>query len=105
MGKLLEIFDGDRTKAENFIKEVKGYLRLNQDVAGFNSPMKKVHFTLTHMKGPKVANWVKTMGETIESMDPMVDKSLKCGCNFWTHLMPNSRTPPKKKRPEHNLKA
>ena len=35
--------------------------------------MKKVHFTLTHMKGPKVANWVKMMGETIESMDPAVD--------------------------------
>ena len=73
MGKLPEIFDGDRTKAEDFIEEVKGYLCLNQDMAGFNSPMKKVHFTLTHMKGPKVANWVKTMGETIKSMDPMVD--------------------------------
>ena len=73
MGKLPEIFDRDRTKAEDFIEEVKGYLRLNQDIAGFNSPMKKVHFTLTHMKGPKVANWVKTMGETIESIDPAVD--------------------------------
>ena len=73
MGKLPEIFDRDRTKAEDFIEEVKEYLCLNQDVAGFNSPMKKVHFMLTHMKGPKVANWVKTMGETIKSMDPMVD--------------------------------
>ena len=35
--------------------------------------MKKVAFTLTHMKGPKVANWVKTMGETIEGLDPLVD--------------------------------
>ena len=25
------------------------------------------------MKGPKVANWVKTMGETIEGLDPLVD--------------------------------
>ena len=31
MGKLSEIFDGDRTKAEDFIEEVKRYLRLNQD--------------------------------------------------------------------------
>ena len=60
-------------KAEDFIKEVKGYLCLNQDVAGFNSPMKKVAFMLTHMKGPKVANWVKTMGEMIEGLDPLVD--------------------------------
>ena len=73
MGKLPDTFDGDQAKAEDFIEEVKGYLRLNQDVAGFNSPMKKVVFTLTHMKGPKVANWVKTMGETIEGLDPLVD--------------------------------
>ena len=25
------------------------------------------------MKGPKVANWVKTMGETIEGLDPLID--------------------------------
>ena len=73
MGKLPDTFDGDRSKAEDFIEEVKGYLRLNQDVAGFNSPMKKVAFTLMHMKGPKVANWVKTMGETIEGLDPLVN--------------------------------
>ena len=73
MGKLLDTFDGDRTKAEDFIEEVKGYLHLNQDIAGFNSPMKKVAFTLMHMKGPKAANWVKTMGETIEGLDPLVD--------------------------------
>ena len=73
MGKLPDTFDGDRAKAEDFIEEVKGYLHLNQDVAGFNSPIKKVAFTLIHMKGPKVANWVKTMGETIEGLDPLVD--------------------------------
>ena len=73
MGKLPDRFDGDQTKAEDFIEEVKGYLCLNQDVAGFNSPMKKVTFTLTHMKGPKVSNWVKTMGETIEGLNPLVD--------------------------------
>ena len=73
MGKLPNTFDGDWAKAEDFIEEVKGYLCLNQDVAGFNSPMKKVAFMLTHMKGPKVANWVKTMGETIKGLDPLVD--------------------------------
>ena len=83
MEKLPEIFNGDRTKAEDFIKEVKGYLHLDQDVAGFDSPMKKVQFTLTHMKGPKVANWVKTMGETIESMDPAIDNIPK----VWTQFL------------------
>ena len=54
MGKLPEIFNGDRAKAKDFIKEVKGYLDLNQDVAGFDSSMKKVVFTLTLIKGPTV---------------------------------------------------
>ena len=35
--------------------------------------MKKVAFTLTHMKGPKVANWVKTMGKLIERLDPLIN--------------------------------
>ena len=47
MGKLPNTFDGDCAKAEDFIEDVKGYLHLNQDVAGFNSPIKKVVFTLT----------------------------------------------------------
>ena len=83
MGKLSEIFDSDKAKAEDFIKEVKGYLYLNYNVAGFNSFMKKVHFTLTHMKGPKVANWVKMMGETMEALDPGMDNILA----VWTQFL------------------
>jgi len=55
MGGLPQIFTGDRLLADDFIEEVKGYLRLNQDVAGYNSPIKKVGLTLTLMKGPQVA--------------------------------------------------
>jgi hypothetical protein len=51
MGQLLQVFTGDRSQADNFIEEVKGYLCLNQDVAGFESPMKKIMFTLTLIKG------------------------------------------------------
>ncbi len=32
---------------------------LNDDIAGFNSPKKKVTLTLTFMQGPKVAEWTK----------------------------------------------
>jgi len=42
MGGLPQIFSGDHLLADDFIKEVKGYLRLNQDVAGYNSPIKKL---------------------------------------------------------------
>ena len=59
MEKLPEVFTGNRTHADNFIEEVKAYLRLNADVAGFNSPMNKVAFTVTLMKGPEVARWTR----------------------------------------------
>ena len=45
MGNLPHEFIGDRTKADNFIEEVKAYFRVNEDVAGFNLPIKKVAFT------------------------------------------------------------
>ena len=47
MGSLPQIFTGDQSKADNFIEEVKGYFWLNADVASYNSPFKKVAFTLT----------------------------------------------------------
>ena len=37
-GALPQIFDGSRDKADDFIEEVKDYLRLNESVPGFNSP-------------------------------------------------------------------
>jgi hypothetical protein len=55
MGGLPQVFNGDRARADDFIEEVKGYLRLNQDVARYNFPIKKVTFTLTLIKGPEVA--------------------------------------------------
>jgi hypothetical protein len=73
MGKLPEAFTGDQTKADDFIEEVKGYLRLNADVPGFDSPMKKVTFTLTHMKGPDVVGWTRDMGILLDALDPAAD--------------------------------
>ena len=67
MGALLQLFYGDRTKADDFIDEVKAYLCLNADVAGYNSPFKKFAFTLTLIKGESTAQWVRTWA--IGSMD------------------------------------
>ena len=58
MGSLPQIFYGDRSKANDFIKEVKGYFHLNADIPGYNSPYKKVAFTLTLVKGEEMAQWV-----------------------------------------------
>jgi hypothetical protein len=70
MGQLPQIFTGDRARANNFIEEVKGYLRLNQDVAGFDSPMKKIAFMLTLIKGADTAGWTWDMGMFLDSLGP-----------------------------------
>jgi len=73
MGGLPQVFTGDHLIADDFIKEVKGYLRLNQDVAGYNSPIKKVTLTLTLMKGPQVAGWTRDMGTWLDTLNPVLD--------------------------------
>ena len=55
MGSLPQIFTGDWSKADDFIKEVKEYFCLKADVTGYNSPYKKVTFTLTLIKGTEPA--------------------------------------------------
>ena len=68
MGALPQIFYGDRTKADDFINEVKAYLWLNADIAGYNSPFKKVTFTLTLIKGESTAQWVRDMGDWLNGL-------------------------------------
>jgi hypothetical protein len=58
MGQLPQVFTGDHAQADNFIEEVKGYLHLNQDMAGFDSPIKKIAFMLMLIKGPNTAGWM-----------------------------------------------
>jgi Retrotransposon gag protein len=50
------------------MQEVKAYLRLNQDVPGFNSPMKKVAFVLTYIKGPDITGWARDVGEVLDDL-------------------------------------
>ena len=58
MGSFPQIFYGDQSKADDFIKEVKGYFHLNANVPGYNLLYKKVAFTLTLVKGEETAQWV-----------------------------------------------
>jgi len=39
-------------------------------MSSFNSLKKKATFTLTCMKGPKVAGWVQNMGQVIDQLGP-----------------------------------
>ena len=68
MGALPKLFYGDRTKSDNFIDKVKAYLSLNTDIAGYDSPFKKVAFTLTLIKGESAAQWVRDMGNWLDAL-------------------------------------
>ena len=70
MGQLPRVFSGDRSQADDFIDELKSYLLLNYQVAGFNSPITKVTLALTLIKGPEVAGWARDMRLWLESFDP-----------------------------------
>ena len=65
MGALPQVFYRDRTKANNFIDEVKAYLHL---IVGYNSPFKKVAFTLTLVKGDSTAQWVRDMWDGLDGL-------------------------------------
>jgi hypothetical protein len=73
MGALPQVFHRDCTLAEDFIEEVKNFLCLNREVLGYNSPIHKVAFTLSLLKGPKVASWAKSIGEWIDSLNPVTE--------------------------------
>ncbi len=69
MGKDPPLFKGQREKADTFMNEVEKYLTLNYDVAGFNSPKKKVTLILTFMQGPEVKEWTRGMLQWIQQID------------------------------------
>jgi Retrotransposon gag protein len=82
MGQLPSVFDGDRTKAKAFMEEVKGYICLNMGVNGFHSPMKKMAFVLTLIKGDDVQGWVESMGTILDRLNPLVDNIP----DVWNHF-------------------
>ena len=73
MGQPPPIFYGDRTKADHFLDQVQAYLRLNRDVTGFNSPMKKMAFMLLHIQGEETNAWTREMGNLLDRLDPVAD--------------------------------
>ena len=70
MGALPSIFSGDREQANNFIEQLKGYIRLNRLVPGMNSYIQRVALALTLIQGPLVAKWHKNIGEWIDALTP-----------------------------------
>jgi hypothetical protein len=70
MGQLPQTFMGNCAQVDNFIKEVKGYLQLNQDMAGFNLSIRKIVFMLTLIKGLDTMGWTHNMGNFLDMLGP-----------------------------------
>jgi len=73
MGSLPAVFLGNRAEAEHFINGIQAYIRLNREVPGFNSPMKKIALVLTLMQGDKVADWANDIGQALDELNPTTD--------------------------------
>ena len=73
MGALPAIFDGDRARADDFIDELKAYIRLNRTIPGMESYIKRVSLALTLIKGHLVAGWTRDMGAWVDALGPQDD--------------------------------
>ena len=73
MGSLPPQFDGDRAKADKFLLSMRNYLMLNQDIAGYNSPMKKVAQALSLIMGDQTKGWVRDLIGWLKSLDPALN--------------------------------
>jgi hypothetical protein len=81
-GMMPQPFDGDRAKAEAFLRELRLYMMANQGVPGFESPIRRVAITLTFIKGLKVDGWVEAMLQAIEQLHPVQDNIEYTYTNF-----------------------
>jgi hypothetical protein len=73
MGALPAIFDGNREWADDFIEELKVYIRLNNNVGGMNSYLKCIALALMLIKGPLVASWARDFGDFFDTLTPADD--------------------------------
>jgi hypothetical protein len=67
MGALPAIFDGNCERADDFIEELKAYIRLNNNVGGMNSYLKRIALALTLIKGPLIASWTRDFGNFFDT--------------------------------------
>ena len=70
MGTLPTIFEGDRSKAESFLREFSTYLLINYDVPALASFIKRIGIALMFIKGPEVNRWTQQQLEWLMSLQP-----------------------------------
>ena len=73
MGALPTIFEGDRSKAESFLREFSTYLLVNYDIPALASFIKRIAIALTCIKGPEVNQWTQQQLEWLMTLQPAND--------------------------------
>jgi hypothetical protein len=79
-GTPLEVFDGNRAKAKEYMRSFKCWWALNKEKTVFNIPYKWVALCLSYMKEPKVKNWAEAQQEFMNDQ-----KSTGRLANFKSH--------------------
>ena len=90
MGVLPTIFEGDRSKAESFLREFSTYLLVNYDVPALTSFIKRIAIALTCIKGPEVNQWTQQQLEWLMTLQPMDNNNTTYQqfiTNFRNHFM------------------
>jgi hypothetical protein len=67
MGALPIIFQGDRSKAEDFVDALKHYLRLNRAATPLDTYLGKVALALTLIQGPDVVDFSREQGDILDN--------------------------------------
>jgi hypothetical protein len=62
-GTPLEVFDGNRAKAKEYMRSFKCWWALNEEKTVFDIPYKQVTLCLSYIKGPKVKDWAEAQQE------------------------------------------
>ena len=74
MGKLPAVFDGDRSKSEGFLNELRRYFLLNHQVPALQSYLTRIVLALTLIQGPLVEEWARNHTDWLERLTPLDDK-------------------------------
>ena len=73
LGNLPSPFNGDRSRANEFITNMQAYFRLNIKNAQIRSPMTRVAMCLSNIEGPEVEEWKRDIGQWYDELDPVTD--------------------------------
>ena len=73
LGNLPSTFNGDRTRAAEFLSNMQAYFRLNIKNAQIRSPMTRVALCLSNIEGTEVEEWKRDVGNWFDRLNPLTD--------------------------------